>query len=100
MDDVAVYGGVTGNGTTFSGNSTIKAYAEVPRVIVGRHNPGNTIWMDTFRSADVTSYTLNHESGQVNCGKLGGHVETYKGTPEPDKAQVHVLEKFDQLQKK
>jgi len=100
MDDVSVYGGTGGNGATVSASSTLKVYADVPRLIVGKHNPGNTIWMDTFRTGDIPNYTLNHASGQVNCGKLGGHVETHSAKPEPAKGQVHVIEKFDNLPRK
>ncbi|MBE6404142.1 MAG: DUF1559 domain-containing protein [Lentisphaerae bacterium] len=100
FDDVAAYGGTTGNGENYSGNSTLKKYENAPRVIVGKHNPDNTIWLDSFRSDDVTGYTLNHPGGQVNCGKLGGHVETGNALPQPAKAQVHVLTVFDKLQLK
>ena len=100
FDDVAAYGGTTGNGGTYSGSSTLKKYENAPRVIVGKHSPDNTIWLDSFRSDDVTGYTLNHPGGQVNCGKLGGHVETGNALPQPAKAQVHVLTVFDKLQLK
>ena len=95
--DVAAYGGTTGNGGTYAGSSTLKKYDNAPRIIVGKDNPDNTIWLDTFRSGDVSSYTLNHANGQVNTGRLGGHVETGNALPEPSSAQIHILEKFDRL---
>jgi len=97
FDDVAAYGGTTGNGGTGCGSSTLKKYDNAPRVIVGKHSPDNPIWLDTFKSGDATSYVLNHPSGQVNCGKLGGHVDTGNALPEPAKGQIHVLEVFDKL---
>ena len=98
LDDVGCYGGTAANGATVSGDSVMKLYEDSPRVIVGKHNPGNTIWLDCTAFKDLTTVT-NHPGNNVNALKLGGQVESrvMQGTPV---AQVFIAEVLDNLVKK
>ena len=57
-------------------------YDNSARIIVGKHNPDNSIWLDVFKYNGGT-VSPNHANRTVNAVKLGGQVEskTYQGTP-------------------
>ena len=101
LDDIGAYGGTAANGASVSGDTNLKKYNESPRVIVGKHNPNNTIWLDSLNCTVATIYA-NHPSGTVNAAKLGGHVDSEVNQKQDNTvvAQVFIAEVLDKLTKK